>query len=48
MRVYKAYLKGFAIQMSIMILFAAVVYVQLVMFLGPKFPEVIAQYMMMV
>lgn len=47
-RVYKAYLKGFAIQMSIMILFAAVVYVQLVMFLGPKFPEVIAQYMMMV
>ena len=47
-RVYKAYLKGIAIQMSIMILFSAVVYVQLVMFLGPKFPEVIAQYMMMV
>ncbi|OBT72783.1 hypothetical protein VF21_08649 [Pseudogymnoascus sp. 05NY08] len=46
--VYKAYLKGFAIQMSIMILFSAVVYVQLVMFLGPKFPEVITQYMLMV
>ncbi|KFY38167.1 hypothetical protein V494_04489 [Pseudogymnoascus sp. VKM F-4513 (FW-928)] len=47
-RVYKAYLKGFAIQMSIMILFSAVVYLQLVMFLGPKFPEVITQYMLMV
>lgn len=47
-RVYKAYLKGFAIQMSIIILYSVFIYLQLVLFLGPKFPEVIAQYMMMV
>ncbi|KFX88780.1 hypothetical protein V490_07409 [Pseudogymnoascus sp. VKM F-3557] len=47
-RVYKAYLKGFAIQASLMIMFSAVMYLQLVMFLGPKFPEVITQYMLMI
>ncbi|KFY81865.1 hypothetical protein V498_08689, partial [Pseudogymnoascus sp. VKM F-4517 (FW-2822)] len=47
-RVYKAYLKGFTIQLSMVILFAATIYIELALFLGPKFPEVIAQYMMMV
>jgi hypothetical protein len=47
-RVYKMYLKGMMIQMSLMIMFSAVMYTELVLFLGPKFPEVMTQLMIMV
>lgn len=48
MRIYKTYAKGFGIQMSIVFLFSAILYTELVVFLGPKFPEVLTQLMLMV
>lgn len=47
MRIYKTYVKGFVVQTSISLLFAAIVYAELTIFLGPRFPEVMTQLMLM-